>query len=91
MYISLYLIDFRKKIEFKNPITVCDDNISYAEELAIKYAKEHGLKSTQEIAIIAGPPDDHILIECIKAEYVTTRSEKVYSNKQVRKLINVLK
>ena len=43
MYISLYLIDFRKKIEFKNPITVCDDNISYAEELAIKYAKEHGL------------------------------------------------
>lgn len=76
MKISLYLIEDYKEALLENPLYECDNLIS-AEEKAIEYAKEHGLKGSDHIAIIAGTPDDAVWIESVKAEYVPKR-EKVY-------------
>lgn len=81
MKISLYLIDYDKEIKSdEKPISECD-NLIDAEDMAVKYANEHGLKGSQQIAILAGAPDECVLIESIKAEYVPKRPEKVYINK----------
>lgn len=77
MKISLYLIDSYKGVKpDEKPISECD-NLIDAEDMAVKYANEHGLKGSEQIAILAGVPDDCVLLESIKAEYVPKR-EKVY-------------
>lgn len=81
MKISLYLIDSYKGVKpDEKPISECD-NLIDAEDMAVKYANEHGLKGSEQIAILAGTPDDCVLLESIKAEYVPKRPEKVYINK----------
>lgn len=81
MKISLYLIDSYKEVKpDEKPIAECDC-ITDAEDMAVKYANEHGLKGSERIVIVAGPPDECVLLESVKAEYVPKRPEKVYINK----------
>lgn len=78
MKILLYLIDTHKEVKpDEKPIGECDC-LTDAEDMAVKYANEHGLKGSEQIAILAGVPDDCVLIESVKAEYIPKRPEKVY-------------